>query len=60
MINEDILNQNLNQHLFVGLFNFTLDALKEAYEEFKQSDDYQILLEDIRRQEKLHDVMIEG
>ena len=34
MINEDILNQNLNQFLFFDLFNFTLDSLKEAYEDF--------------------------
>jgi hypothetical protein len=37
-----------------------LDSLHEAFEKFKKSLNYVILKEDIKRQEKLYEVMIEG
>jgi hypothetical protein len=60
MINEEKLMQNLNHSLFFDLYNYTLDQLREAYEEFKESLNYKILKEDILRQEQLYEVMIEG
>jgi hypothetical protein len=37
-----------------------LDSLHTAFEQFKKDDRYLFLREDIRRQEKLYEVMIEG
>jgi hypothetical protein len=59
-IAEDELTQNLNHLLFFDLYNLVLDNLREAYVEFKESMNFKILEEDIRRKEKLYEVMIEG
>jgi hypothetical protein len=47
--------------LFSDLFNQTLDLLEDGYENhFKHSINYQVLKEDIKRQQKLYEVLIEG
>ena len=60
VINEETLHQNLNQFLFHELYMQVLDCLEEAYDDFKESVSYKVLLEDIRRQEKLYEVLMEG
>ena len=52
--------KNLNEFLFFEVFTATLDNLQEAFKEFKQSINFKILKEDIMRDEKLYEVMIEG
>jgi len=51
--------------LFNELFNNVLDGgefgnLNGAYSDFKKSIDYQVLKEEIRRQQKLYEVLIEA
>ena len=48
-INEAVLMKNLNQYLFAELHNLTLKELNDAFEEFKKTDDFNILREDINR-----------
>jgi hypothetical protein len=60
LLNLDTLNQNLNQYLFFELYTLALDKLHVAFENFKDSLNYQILKEDIRRNEKLYEILIEG
>ena len=49
IVDDDILIQNLNQNLFLELYEETLEQLQEAFLEFKESIDYGILKADIRR-----------
>lgn len=48
-INEAILLKNLNQGLFAELHTLTLKELNDAFEDFKKTDDFNILREDINR-----------
>ena len=59
-INEKVLKQNLNEMLFFEVFVDTLDNLKKAFDEFKLSINFKQLEEEMRRSEKLYEVMIEG
>lgn len=59
-IDQDVLLQFLNKDLFFEVYTSVLDSLHTAFEEFKKDDKYLFLREDIRRQEKLYEVMIEG
>ena len=52
--------KNLNQGLFAELHSLTLKELNDAFEEFKKTDDFNILREDINRQVKLYEVMYEA
>jgi hypothetical protein len=60
IINQDILVQNLNPYLFHDLFNAVLESLEEAFSLFKKTINYHVLKEEIRRKEKLYEVMVEG
>lgn len=55
-----MLQVNLNSLLFMDIFNEILEKLKSSYNEFKESIDFLILKEDIRMQERLYEVLIEG
>jgi hypothetical protein len=55
-----VLIHNLNLSLFNEIFTTALGSLDAAFEQFKKSLNYAILKEDIKRQEKLYEVMIEG
>ena len=59
-IDDKILLQNLNMSLFNDIYTTALDSLHSAFEQFKKSLNYAILKEDIKRQEILYEVMIEG
>ena len=52
--------QNLNPYLFHDLFNAVLESLEEAFSLFKMTINYHVLKEEIRRKEKLYEVMVEG
>jgi hypothetical protein len=43
VIDNDILISNLNQNLFLELYEESLDKLQEAFEAFKNSIDFKIL-----------------
>lgn len=59
-VNEDVLVSYLNQGLFAELHKLTLKELNEAFEQFKKTESYQILREDVNRQVKLYEVMYEA
>ena len=59
-IDEKILSQNLNRGLFIEIYSKALDDLYEAFDNFKDHIDFKILKEDIKRKEKLYEVLIEG
>ena len=60
IISEETLQRNLNAKLFQELYTFILKNLNDAYMDFKNSINYQILKMDIHRQEQLYEVLIEG
>jgi len=43
VIDNDTLVSNLNQNLFLELYEESLDKLQEAFEAFKNSIDFKIL-----------------
>ena len=52
--------QHLDHLLFYDVYTTTIEWLQDPFEKFRQSQQYAILLEDVKRQDKLHHVMIEG
>uniref|UniRef100_A0A7S3CJU5 Uncharacterized protein n=1 Tax=Strombidium rassoulzadegani TaxID=1082188 RepID=A0A7S3CJU5_9SPIT len=58
--NEEILFQNLNQGLFIEVYNYILDQLNDCYQNFRKSLGFLILKEDIKRRELLYEIMIES
>ena len=60
LVNEHILDQNITQSIFYDLYRAVLDELDKGYSVFKQSLNFRVMKEDIRRQEKLYEVLIEG
>jgi hypothetical protein len=59
-VDQDVLFRNLNQGLFYDVYVIALESLDNAFDQFKKSLSFAILREDIKRQEKLFQVMIEG
>lgn len=59
-VDQEVLKKNLNPSLFVEVYNNVLDQLQVCFDCFKESKGYQILKEDIIRQEILYEVMVEG
>jgi len=59
-VNVEGLMKHLNQALFHDVYIQALESLDTAFDQFKKSLSYAILREDIKRQEKLFQVMIEG
>ena len=56
----DNLSANLNEFLFIELLAYVLDKLKEHFERFKRSSDFTQLEEEILRQEKLYEVLVDA
>ena len=50
----------LNEYLFIEVYAFVLDKLREFYNEFKQSDAFKMLEDDIKKQEKLYEILSEA
>ena len=50
----------LNEYLFIEVYAFVLDKLREYYAEFKQSVAFKMLDEDIKKQEKLYEILSEA
>eukprot|EP00347_Sterkiella_histriomuscorum_P008081 403346444 len=54
------LQQNLNEYLFIELLAYVLERLKEHFERFKRSSEFLQLEEEILRQEKLYEVLVDA
>lgn len=50
----------LNEYLFIEVYAFVLDRLRRYYNEFKRSDGFRLLEEDIKKQEKLYEILSEA
>ena len=50
----------LNEYLFIEVYAFVLDKLREFYGDFKLSDAFKMLEEDIKKQEKLYEILSEA
>lgn len=50
----------LNEYLFIEVYAFVLDKLREFYNDFKQSDAFKMLEDDIKKQEKLYEILSEA
>lgn len=50
----------LNEYLFIEVYAFVLDKLREFYNDFKLSDAFRMLEEDIKKQEKLYEILSEA
>lgn len=59
-IDAEELSKHLNLNLFSHTLEATLTELNEAFEEFKETQEYQFLKEEFIRQDKMYDVLIEG
>ena len=55
-----VVEDYLNEYLFMELYAFTLDKLRSHYERFKLSPNFQALQKEIERQEKLYDVLVDA
>lgn len=56
----DTREEALNEYLFIEVYAFVLDRLREYYTEFKNSDGFMMLEEDIKKQEKLYEILSEA
>lgn len=52
--------ETLNEYLFIEVYAFVLDKLREFYSDFKCSDAFRMLEEDIKKQEKLYEILSEA
>ena len=52
--------ETLNEYLFIEVYAFVLDKLREFYSDFKSSDAFRMLEEDIKKQEKLYEILSEA
>lgn len=59
-INETVLARNICLGLFNEVVKYCQDEWKLPFEQFKMSEEYYILKEEINREEKLYYVMIEA
>jgi hypothetical protein len=50
----------LNEYLFIEVYAFVLDKLREFYADFRKSDGFRMMEEDIRKQEKLYEILSEA
>jgi hypothetical protein len=50
----------LNEYLFIEVYAFVLDKLRKFYSDFKRSDGFRMLEEDIKKQEKLYEILSEA
>lgn len=56
----DQLDDNLNEYLFIEVYAFVLDKLREYFTMFKNSQAFVQLEDEIRRQERLYEVLVEA
>ena len=56
---SDVEN-NLNEYLFIEVYAFVLDRLREYFQSFKNSQDFVRLEEEITQQERLYEVLVEA
>lgn len=54
------LQINLNEYLFIELYAFALVKLRRLFENFKRSHAFIELEEEILRQEKLYEVLVDA
>lgn len=54
------LQENLNEYLFIELYAYVLDRLREHFENFKRSTAFVELEDEISRQEKLYEVLVDA
>lgn len=54
------LENNLNEYLFIEVYAFVLDKLREYFQYFKNSQAFVQLEEEITRQERLYEVLVEA
>jgi hypothetical protein len=59
-IDQGRLTKYLDVKLFEDLFKFTLKNLNQVYLEFKKTEKFFLLKEEIIRKEKLYEIMIEA
>ena len=59
-VNPDALMPHLDMKLFQEIYPSTLENLHVAFENFRKSLSFAILKIDVKRQEKLFEIMIEG
>ena len=55
-----VLSEQLNEFLFIELMAYVLGRLREHYEKFKRSRAFVELEEEIQRQEKLYEVLVDA
>jgi sulfur relay (sulfurtransferase) DsrC/TusE family protein len=53
-------DEMLNEYLFIEVYAFVLDKLREFYTDFKKSDSFRMLEDDIKKQEKLYEILSEA
>ena len=56
----DSLDENLNEYLFLEVYAFVLDKLREYFAIFKESQAFRDLETEITRQERLYEVLVES
>ena len=54
------LNENLNEYLFIEVYAFVLDKLREYFVSFKSSQAFVKLEDEITQQERLYEVLVEA
>ena len=54
------LEQNLNEYLFIEVYAFVLDKLRDYFNTFKTSQKFVQLEDEIRNQERLYEVLVEA
>jgi len=54
------LDENLNEYLFIEVYAFVLDKLREYFIGFKNSQAFVELEDEIKRQEKLYEVLVDA
>ena len=54
----DKLGENLDEYLFIEVYAFVLDKLREYFQYFKSSQAFVQLEDEITRQERLYEVLV--
>lgn len=54
------LKQNLNEYLFIEVYAFVLDKLREYFTFFKSSQAFVQLEDEITKQERLYEVLVQA
>lgn len=54
------VEQNLNEYLFIEVYAFVLDKLREYFAFFKSSQAFVQLEDEITKQERLYEVLVEA